>query len=546
MLIVGVALVGQPVFGAHTGIAIDLDRNTPGIQSSNSGATPIQGSVVVTGDAASDTVTTYTIQVRVRNDTQATDPLLCPVTTTAGDVPDAVVASNCNTSRFLRGTFNFVPVMMGADGEIVLFNFDADVTASDGDQITLSFVPTTENGQVGYGYNGQTQSINANNPGTPATFTVGGGGPTGTPMERTPCPDAGIYVLDSFGGRHSVGAPFPVIGPLYFGNDAARDLELAESQAAGAKGVDVPDLAVLDKNGVVHFVANESAAPGQSFFFPDGPAAVDTVLTPDSLGFWVLLVDGSVYAAGTAGSGLVGTTGSLGLNFPFTDSTGMVPRDPSLDPAQGTVRAVALGVPYIGDLVAGLIIIDSQGGHYLFNPDGSARTDNGGSPGNALDPATVYPFFPGLDIARDLEVHPNTQTSVIIYDGWGGTHPVPVSGDAAVGFIENTGPFAAAVGLPYVQAAFDDPSTEGVDEGSQDIDVNSVFRDLEFCLASTNDSNAGVYVMDAFGGIFAFGSTRVVGMQSTSPAPMLTGAPYFFPNLYAEDMEPTTLFPNPQ
>ena len=45
---------------------------------------------------------------------------------------------------------------------------------------------------------------------------------------------------------------------------------------------------------------------------------------------------------------------------------------------------------------------------------------------NMLDPtAYVWPFFPGLDIARDIELH-GTQQGVVILDGWDGIHPVPV------------------------------------------------------------------------------------------------------------------------
>jgi hypothetical protein len=42
--------------------------------------------------------------------------------------------------------------------------------------------------------------------------------------------------------------------------------------------------------------------------------------------------------------------------------------------------------------------------------------------------------------------------------------------------------------------------------------------------------------MEGFGGVFAFGSTRD---SADSPATMFTGSPYFFPNIYAKDLEAT-------
>ena len=62
-------------------------------------------------------------------------------------------------------------------------------------------------------------------------------------------------------------------------------------------------------------------------------------------------------------------------------------------------------------------------------------------------------------------------------------------------------------------------------------DVGSIFKDIAFCQAPTGD---GVYVMDKFGGIFAFGNTRT---SADSVATRFSNSPYFFPNPLAMDIE---------
>lgn len=370
--------------------------------------------------------------------------------------------------------------------------------------------------------------------------------PTPTPTFPAPfCEDLGLYVLDSYGGRHRVGDHVvQITGGLYFGRDVARDMESVDS----GDSTRVADLAVLDSFGAVQFVRNPEAALSQMFYFPEGSSpecgfAVDVEVSNDSTGLWVLTEAGGIFRAGSAqgdgGAQLGGDAADLCavLNIPFG---GAVPRNSTLPSDDGArLRAVGFAVVQSGDPAdpEGFIILDSQGGHYLFDGDGNSLDD--GTAGSILNAGTVYPFFRGLDIARDVELHPaGTKTAgLAIYDGWGGVHPVPVQPTAGsrVAFLRNDPPITS-VGLPYIQSGFDDPMTEA-DEGDPEtvgIDVASIFRDLEFCAAPTGD---GVYVLDGFGGIFAFGNTRVT---PDSVASRFTGAPYFFPAPLARDLEPQT------
>jgi hypothetical protein len=155
-----------------------------------------------------------------------------------------------------------------------------------------------------------------------------------------------------------------------------------------------------------------------------------------------------------------------------------------------------------------------------------------------LDPTFyVWPFFNGLDIARDIELHV-TQQGVVILDGWDGIHPVPVDVESnPVFFATNLVPGSnstpvQSVGLPYVQTGFDDPTTDEdeSDDTEYGIDAESVFTDVDFSVGCPD----GLYVLDKFGGVFALGAARV---SDDNPVPDFQNSPYFFPLLYAEDIE---------
>ncbi|MCA9450273.1 MAG: hypothetical protein KC931_24335, partial [Candidatus Omnitrophica bacterium] len=373
--------------------------------------------------------------------------------------------------------------------------------------------------------------------------------PTATPTEPVPC-DSGYYILDIFGGRHRVGNPEIITGELYFGQPIARDMEkvfLDQFSNSDSHGL---DLVVLDGFGAAHFVAHPVVVQ-QEFYFPGttefpGGRAVDIEVTTDGLGFWVLTDYGAIFRAGTAQDlgepALVGSTGMMGtLGYD-------IPTPPDfrqyLNVADGgaVLRAVSLFVVDVnGDNDPdGFVIIDSMGGHYHYDgdgnpiPGGAFSGEPADSPLKLLDPdmnngGYAWPFFPGLDIARDAEIHPSKQ-GVIILDGWGGIHPVPVDVESnpvyfANNRVSNADPTPIyMVGLPYIVTGFDNPETpedEG-DASTYGIDAASIFKDLEYC----GDGTDGFYTLDGFGAIFAFGTSRPDPQVLLGPFP---GGPYFFP-----------------
>ena len=70
----------------------------------------------------------------------------------------------------------------------------------------------------------------------------------------------------------------------------------------------------------------------------------------------------------------------------------------------------------------------------------------------------MYPFFAGLDIARDIEIYPVTQQDLVVFDGWGGINPVPVNDTTNPVFNtrnedpNNLGMSLTTVGMPYIIA----------------------------------------------------------------------------------------------
>ena len=90
--------------------------------------------------------------------------------------------------------------------------------------------------------------------------------PSPTPTEDSADCDSGYYVLDSLGGRHAVGDPPVITGPVFFGWDIARDMERASCNIEGAT---VEDLVLLDGFGATHFVMNPSCNVLQDFYFID-------------------------------------------------------------------------------------------------------------------------------------------------------------------------------------------------------------------------------------------------------------------------------------
>ena len=243
-------------------------------------------------------------------------------------------------------------------------------------------------------------------------------------------------------------------------------------------------------------------------------------MTNDSSGFWVLTEGGGIFRAGTAlpfgeDPGLGQEAAKLCDVLPLPFEGDLFRATGVAEDSDATLRAVGFAVIQSEDPANphGYIILDSQGGHYIFDSMGHPLDDD--IPNSVLNgpggpSETVYPFFMGLDISRDIELHPagDRMSGLIILDGWGGVHPVPVpfASSNQVSFVRNEFPAqTTTTGLPYLIHAFDDPVTEEDESNTTDhgFDVHSIFLDLEFC--STGD---GLYIMDRFGGIFTFGNTR--------------------------------------
>ncbi|MCG3198699.1 MAG: hypothetical protein GHCLOJNM_03203 [bacterium] len=370
--------------------------------------------------------------------------------------------------------------------------------------------------------------------------------PTPSPTETlAPCDDIGYYLLTSFGEHIPVGHPPDISGSAITpGRKLFGDMELASSSGGN------PDLAILDHFGVVRFIADPPSSPPQSFAFPAGNTpcgpAVDLVMSADSLSFWVLTEGGGIFRGGNADPGdpqLGNDADDLCdmLPIPFGPMRGSRFTDPN-DGA--TIRAVGLVVIESGNnaMPHGFILMDSQGGTYVFDGEGNSIRDSHGGRGigasseQLLDPNLPFPFFPGLDIARDIEVHPigNPPTSLVVLDGWGGIHPVPARQESYVRFLRNETAVDShipltTVGMPYVTVGFDDPETVP-NEAESSADVNSIFVDIEFC--RTGD---GIYTLDKFGGVYTFGSSRASPSYSGPP---FGRSPYFYPFFWMEDIEP--------
>ncbi len=559
-------LMAMPQQATAQEVRVDLDRNTAGVQSDlqvtpAGGAATIQGSVVVTG-AATDMVADYAVEVALSNSGGGDSANCVNTSFSNGEITSAFASELCQANFFRRSNLFVNPaIAVGDDLELTVFNFDVELTIADGETVSFDFTSTASNSQLGMTVNNSPRTFGD---GTQSPIsTVGAAvrtGDVGTPTETpttppatfTPapdCDDSGYYILDSLGGRHPVGTDVvQITGSLYYGRDVARDMENVTRDPAGAP---TADLAVLDTFGAVQFVQNPANAPVQMFYFPEGtdPAcgfAVDVIMTSDSQGFWVLTEAGGIFRAGTALPG--GESAQLGgaaadlcsaLNIPFG---GSVPRDANVGDGTGRGMIKAVGFTVVEGASAanptGYVILDSQGGHYIYDGNGAVLDD--GTANSVLAGGTAYPFFRGLDIARDIELHPagTNVAGLVIYDGWGGIHPVPVEFDLVndppqtqVAFLRNMAPAQTTnVGLPYIVAGFDD---NGGTAGTV-LDVDSIFRDIEFC--ATTGGN-GVYTMDAYGAVFAFGNTRA---NADNTSPRFTGGPYFFPDKFARDLEPQT------
>lgn len=375
--------------------------------------------------------------------------------------------------------------------------------------------------------------------------------PTSMPTPTPPC-DSGAYLLLKSGAILKAGQPWDVVGGFVFDPQFAINLERAVSNETEFADF---DLAVLDGSGMVSFVEHPEENVDQDFVFPLSETfpigrAVDLVMTRSSDGFWVLTDFGGIFRAGDAkdpsDSPLVpgsDRTGVLGYDVPF----GSMRSSGFPNPGGASLRATALVVIDVEAPLGradGYIVIDSMGGRIALNEDGTpvvigqySESDSNNAH-RLLEPGPtgyVWPYFPGLDIVRDVELF-ETQEGVVVYDGWGGIHPVPVNQpDNAVFFTrnedsENPGNLITTVGMPYVVAGFDNPDSpeDESDPRQFGADAFSVFVDFDFSAGCLD----AFYTLDRLGGIYAFGPAR------TSPSDLSAhfDTP-FIPNQKAVDIE---------
>jgi len=309
------------------------------------------------------------------------------------------------------------------------------------------------------------------------------------------------------------------------------------------------EVALRRTDGQAGPLQQTAEALAQDFYFPGSPefpqgCAVDLAVSSDNQGFWVLTDFGGIYRAGSTKRAedpalVPGTdrSGVLGVDVSFGSL-----RDPGLpEPGGASLRAVTFAAIDIdkNSRAEGYVVLDSQGGRLYFNPDGTPVTPGlyAGVPTNdprhLLDAESyVWPFFEGLDIARDMELH-QSQEGVVVLDGWGGIHPVPVDLESNPVFFANNRVSQedptpiSMVGMPYITAGADDLA--GNPDPDWANDATSIFADLEFTTCE-----GGFYTLDKFGGVFAFGKARP---EDGALTPNFGGGPYFFPFLYAVDME---------
>lgn len=264
-----------------------------------------------------------------------------------------------------------------------------------------------------------------------------------------------IYLLDGWGAAHKIAgqsSSAPFFNPAYFpGRDWIADLEILDASAAGGAGNESSYM--LDRFGAVH--SSPSAPFGDQVYFFDstGLAPVATDFEPfvsnaQVVGGWVLDEFGNVWAVGAAPG--AGGPAILSLGLPGRTT------DPEVDSegAANDLYAVDLAVVDNG---AGGVVLDSFGILHSFGSvdqigpnlmfgyniardlwvnaagDGAIVLDGFGAvhPLGNVDTTGVdailasSPYFPNLDIARDLELFQDGSGSIrgaYILDGYGAIH----------------------------------------------------------------------------------------------------------------------------
>lgn len=226
-----------------------------------------------------------------------------------------------------------------------------------------------------------------------------------------------IFLLDGWGGGHRIapqGTSVPFYNPIYLGSnlgglDLIYDLEFSNETGFNESAF------MLDGYGVVH---GDPFTPSNQviFFDQSGLANVATDFEPyedaggDTTGGWVLDEFGNVWAIGTApGAG----AGPIFSASPALPGRTIDPMDTFAQPGggwrgdAGDLWAVDLWVIGNG---TGVVILDSFGQLHTF-----------GAVGSEITSAPALQF--GFNIARDLWVS-EAGDAAIVLDGYGAIHPL--------------------------------------------------------------------------------------------------------------------------
>ncbi len=206
--------------------------------------------------------------------------------------------------------------------------------------------------------------------------------------------------LDAYGGLHAFGTPALTIGqePYFPGLDIARDFVFLPSGTGGYE---------LDGYGGIHpFSIGANALPpqpGQYPYYPGKDLAKKITILSTGTGGYELDAYGGVHPWSAVGGALPAQISEA----PYYPNNNIA-RDLWLDPA--STAAASSGYE-----------LDGFGG---FHPWWA---------GTAAAPATmaVYPYYPGLDIARIMWFQPGASSAAsngYQLDGYGGIHPFAANG----------------------------------------------------------------------------------------------------------------------
>ncbi|MCA9424084.1 MAG: hypothetical protein KC994_03380 [Candidatus Omnitrophica bacterium] len=173
VLFVGIIpVICHPIEGVAQSIAIDLDRDSPGVQQvlevglGHSG--PIRGAVVATG-APQDTGGLYALEIEIVSSSRTGTLFECSAfATNQGDVIDAPsspgeteCATEIEPNRLGRRSLLAEDTPFDTSGRLDLFTFDLPLDCQPGETFSLGFRTSLSDPRLGVRINGEGRSIGA-------------------------------------------------------------------------------------------------------------------------------------------------------------------------------------------------------------------------------------------------------------------------------------------------------------------------------------------------------------------------------------------------